>query len=78
VTLGIKEPRVATQVEIPKGVPLMTLPVVVETTPMHALRIGITGAMEGTIVGAASPLVIATRVPSVARARMQTGANRKT
>jgi hypothetical protein len=52
------------------GVPLTTLPVVVETTPMHALHIGITGAMEGTIVGAASPPVIATRVPSIARARM--------
>jgi hypothetical protein len=80
VTLGTKEPRVVTQVEIPKGVPPITLPVVVETTPMHALRMRIVGAVEETIVGAVSPPAIAIRAPGVARARirMQTGANRKT
>jgi hypothetical protein len=47
----------------------MTLLVVVETTPTHALYMGIVGAMEGTIVRAASPLAIATRAPSIARVR---------
>jgi hypothetical protein len=75
ITLGIKEPRVATQVEIPKGIPPITLLVVMETTLMHTLRMQIVGAIKGTIVGVVSPLVIAIRVPSIARARTQLGAN---
>jgi hypothetical protein len=74
MTLGVKEPRVVIQA-------LPTIPlVVVETTLTQAPHMQITGAMEGTIVGAASPPAIATRAPGVARVRTrtQTGVNQKT
>jgi hypothetical protein len=66
VTLGAKDPRAATLAL------LTTTPVVVETTPTQAPRMRIAWAVEGTIVGAASPPAITTRTPGVARARTKT------